>query len=304
MLTVPPQAGQCFLYKKFDVNKTALYALILALLVPLVSYFIIKQMSTDAVHIPKPVYEDTTISKVVNGKIEKETIWHKIPNFKLTNQEGDEVSLQDMVRVDPETGDTVPKIIVANFFFTHCATICPGMTMNIKKLQESIKKSEKVGDRSADFVQFLSFSVDPDRDSVTALKKWADRFQLNPYNWWLLTGDKKTIYDLSLNQMSLSIQDPQGVDTGFFHTDIIVLIDRDRVVRMPRDEYGNPRPYHATEEKDLLKLSEDIVLLMLEKDKKKKSFFAGKLELLGVVFLLTLVGLGIFLVVLRKTKNK
>ena len=286
------------------MNKTALYALILALLVPLVAYFIIKQMSTDAVHIPKPVYEDSTVSKVVKGKIEKETIWHKIPNFKLTNQEGDEVSLQDMVRVDPETGDTVPKIIVANFFFTHCATICPGMTMNIKKLQESIKKSEKVGDRSADFVQFLSFSVDPDRDSVAALKKWADRFQLNPYNWWLLTGDKKTIYDLSLKEMSLSIQDPQGVDTGFFHTDIVVLIDRDRVVRMPRDEFGNPRPYHATEEKDLIKLSEDIVLLMLEKDKKKKSFFDGKLELLGVVFLLTLVGLGIFLFVLRKTRNK
>jgi len=286
------------------VNKTALYALILALLIPLVSYFIIKQMSTDAVHIPKPVYEDTTISKVVKGKIEKETIWHKIPDFTLTNQEGNEVSLHDMVRVDPETGDTVPKIIVANFFFTHCATICPGMTMNIKKLQESIKKSGKVGDRSADFVQFLSFSVDPDRDSVAALKKWADRFQINPYNWWLLTGDKKTIYDLSLNNMSLSVQDPQGVDTGFFHTDIVVLIDRDRVVRMPRDDYGNPRPYHATEEKDLLKLSEDIILLMLEKDKKKKSFFAGKLELLGVVFLLALVGLGIFLVVLRKTRNK
>jgi protein SCO1/2 len=278
--------------------------LILALLIPLIAYFIIKQMSTDAVHIPKPVYEDTTISKVVKGKIEKEIIWHKIPDFKLTNQEGNEVSLHDMVRIDPETGDTVPKIIVANFFFTHCATICPGMTMNIKKLQESIKKSEKVGDRSADFVQFLSFSVDPDRDSVTALKKWADRFQINPDNWWLLTGDKKTIYDLSLNQMSLSIQDPQGVDTGFFHTDIIVLIDRDRVVRMPRDEFGNPRPYHATEEKDLIKLSEDIVLLMLEKDKKKKSFFDGKLELLGVVFLLTLVGLGIFLVVLRKTRIK
>ena len=278
--------------------------MILALLIPLISYFIIKQMSTDAVHIPKPVYEDSTISKVVNGKIEKEIIWHKLPDFKLTNQEGNEVSLHDMVRVDPETGDTVPKIIVANFFFTHCATICPGMTMNIKKLQESIKKSEKVGDRSADFVQFLSFSVDPDRDSVAALKKWADRFQLNPYNWWLLTGDKKTIYDLSLKEMSLSIQDPQGVDTGFFHTDIVVLIDRDRVIRMPRDEFGNPRPYHATEEKDLIKLSEDIVLLMLEKDKKKKSFFDGKLELLGVVFLLTLVGLGIFLIVLRKTKIK
>ena len=276
----------------------------LAILLPLTAYFIIKQLSKEAIHIPQPIYEDTTISKVVNGKITNETIWHKIPDFTLTNQDGKQVSLHDMVRFDPETGDTVPKIIVANFFFTHCATICPGMTMNIKKLQESIKKSEKVGDRTADFVQFLSFSVDPDRDSVIALKKWADRFQINPDNWWLLTGDKKTIYDLSLKHMNLSVQDPQGVDTGFFHTDIIVLIDRDRVIRMPRDEYGNPRAYRATEEKDLIKLSEDIILLMLEKDKKRKSFFEGKLELIGVVFLLALVGLGIFLIVLRKTRNK
>jgi len=286
------------------VNKTALYALILALLLPLTAYFIIKQLSTDAIHIPQPVFKDTTVSKVVNGKIVNEDIWHKLPDFTLTNQNGEKVSLHDMVRVDPETGDTVPKIIVANFFFTHCATICPGMTMNIKKLQESIKKSEKVGDRTADFVQFLSFSVDPDRDSVEALKKWADRFQINPENWWLLTGDKKTIYDLSLKDMNLWAQDPSGVDSGFFHTDVMVLIDRDRVVRMPRDEFGNPRTYKATEETDLIKLSEDIILLMLEKDKKKKSFFDGKLELLGVVFLLTLVGLGIFLLVLRKTKNR
>ena len=286
------------------MNKTALYALILALLLPLTAYFIMKQLSTNAIHIPQPVFKDTTVSKVVNGKIVNEDIWHKLPDFTLTNQNGEKVSLHDMVRVDPETGDTVPKIIVANFFFTHCATICPGMTMNIKKLQESIKKSEKVGDRTADFVQFLSFSVDPDRDSVEALKKWADRFQINPENWWLLTGDKKTIYDLSLKDMNLWAQDPSGVDTGFFHTDVMVLIDRDRVVRMPRDELGNPRTYKATEETDLIKLSEDIILLMLEKDKKKKSFFDGKLELLGVVFLLTLVGLGIFLFVLRKTKNK
>jgi hypothetical protein len=48
------------------VNRTALYALVLALLLPLASYFIIKQFSTDAIHIPQPVFADTTISKVVN----------------------------------------------------------------------------------------------------------------------------------------------------------------------------------------------------------------------------------------------
>ena len=55
----------------------------------------------------------------VKGKIENETIWHKLPDFTLTNQEGKKVSLHDMVKIDPETKDTTPKIIVANFFFTH-----------------------------------------------------------------------------------------------------------------------------------------------------------------------------------------
>jgi protein SCO1/2 len=103
--------------------------------------------------------------------------------------------------------------------------------------------------------------------------------------------------------MKLWAQDPEGVDTGFVHTPTIVLIDRERVVRMRRDKNGNTRTYNGMEQADLVKLSEDIILLMLEKDKKKKSFLAGKLELIGVVFLIALVGLGVFLIALRKSKN-
>lgn len=285
------------------MNKTAVYALLVALILPLGAYLLMKQLSNDAVQIPQPVFKDSVITTTLNGKITYEDIWHKIPDFKLVNQQGQTVSLKDLQTIDYVTGDTSGKILVVNFFFTHCATICPRMTANIKKLQNAIKKSEKIGDRTADFVQFLSLSVDPDRDSVAALKKWADRFQINPNNWWLLTGDKKTIYDLSIKHMSLNAQDPNGVDTGFFHSDIIVLIDKSRVVRMRQDESGNPRTYHALDENDLTKLSEDIVLLLLEKDKKAKSFFDGKLELIGVVYLLTILGLGILFTVLKKRKK-
>jgi protein SCO1/2 len=164
----------------------------------------------------------------------------------------------------------------------------------MRLLQESLKKNQKVGDRTADYVQFLSFSVDPERDSVGALKRWADRFQVNPINWWLLTGDKKEIYDLCINHMKLGLVDGDGVDTSFIHTDRFVLIDRERIIR---------GYYHGLDTSSLAKLSRDIVLLSLEKDPKKKSFFSGKLELIAVVFLIMLVGLGIFLAVLRKPKK-
>ena len=85
----------------------------------------------------------------------------------------------------------------------------------------------------------FKFSIDPERDSVADLKKWADRFQVDPVNWWLLTGDKKTIYDLSVKYMNLTIQDPR-VDSLFPHTDIFVLIDKHGVIRVRRDKAGNP----------------------------------------------------------------
>jgi protein SCO1 len=286
------------------VNGKALVGILIALVIPLGSYFILKSFSDTAISMPRPVYYDTVLNKVEGGKRITDTVWHRVPDFTFTNQAGKKVSSKDLYVVDERTGDTTRKIIVANFFFTNCATICPRMTMNIKRLQESITNTNRVGDKSPDFIQFISFTVDPDRDSVRQLKKWTDRFQINPENWWFVTGDKKAIYDLSINDMKLWAQDPHGVDTSFVHTDVMVLIDKDRVVRMARDEFGNPRAYNALDTADLAKLSEDIIFLTLEKDKKKKSFLAGKLELIAVVFLLTILGLGIFFMVLRKVKMK
>ena len=270
------------------MNKTALYALLLALVLPLVAYFIVKSVSANAVLMPPKYYVDTVIERTIRGKLETDTIWHTLPDISMINHLGERVGWDDMRK------DTTNKIIVANFFFTRCPTICPGLTMNMKMLQESVKKNQKVGDRTADYVQFLSFSVDPERDDVQALKRWADRFQINPVNWWLITGDKKEIYDLSINHMKLALADGEGVDTSFIHTDRFVLIDRDRIVR---------GYYHGLDTADIARLAQDIVFLSLEKDPKRKGFFAGKLELIAVVFLITLIGLGIFLFVLKRTKH-
>lgn len=269
------------------MNTKALYGLMLAALVPLVSYFIVKKFSTTAVVMPRHYIPDSVITKTNKGKLVTDTIWHTIPDFTLYNQLGNEVTLKDMV-----TKDSTNKVIVADFFFTHCPTICPSLTLNMKRLQESINNSQRVGDRSPDFIQFLSFSIDPERDSVARLKYWADRFQINPEQWWLLTGDKKSIYDLSINDMKLSAVDGKGVDTSFIHTDIFVLIDRNRHIR---------GYYRGLDSTSLSQLSKDIILLSLEKDPNEKSFFSGKLQLIAVVVLMVMIGVGLFLYFFKKS---
>lgn len=244
-----------------------------------------KGFSTSVVSMPRHYLPDTVITKTVNGKLVDDTVWHKIPDFKLTNQLGQEVSWESI-------GD---KIVVASFFFTHCPTICPGMTNNMKKLQDGVSNGQRVGAKDAKFIQFLSFSIDPERDSVERLKKWADRFQINPSNWSLLTGDKKAIYDLALNHMKVLAVDGKGVDTSFIHTDRFVLIDKYRNVR---------GYYHGLDTADMTQLSRDMVLLSMEKDPNRKKFYEGKLEMIAVVFLIAMFAAGLFVFLLKKDKKE
>lgn len=242
------------------MNKKALYGLAIAILLPFVSYFIVKGYSKNALTLPKHYIYDTVINKTVDGKLISDTIWHQIPDLNLKNQLGENISWKNLEG----------KTVVANFFFTHCPTICPQLTKNMKRLQEEIRNTNKVGDKNPDFLQLLSFTVDPERDSVAALKKWADRFQIDPVNWWLLTGDKKTIYDLSIEHMKLPLVDGKAVDTSFFHTDRMVLIDKYRNIR---------GYYHGLDTMSIKQLAHDIIFLTLEKDPKEKVFLPGSLAL-------------------------
>ncbi len=263
------------------MNKKALYAVLLAILLPLVSYFIVKNKSEHVISMPRHYLPDTILSVTKKGKRVTDTVWHRVADFTLTNQENKSVSWDSLKG----------KIVIADFFFTHCPTICPGLTKNMKRLAESLKSSKRAGDTINKKVHFLSFSIDPERDSVERLKNWADRFQVNPENWWLLTGNKKMIYDLIINEMKVMAEDGEGVDTNFLHTDHFVLIDSSRHIR---------GYYHGLDSASLATLSEDLVLLTLEKNKKEKSFFAGKLQLIAVVFLMTFLGLGLLFYFLRK----
>jgi protein SCO1 len=267
------------------MNKKALYGILLAMLLPLAGYVILKKSSERGVVMPRKYYADSIIVTQKSGKKYQDTVWHKLPDINFTNQLGQNVSWKELEG----------KIVVAKFFFTSCPTICAGMTRNMKQLQDGIHAHEKVGTREPKFIQFLSISIDPERDSVERLKKWADRFQVDPLNWWLVTGDREEIYDLSINHIKLLAQDGEMIDSNFLHTDYFVLIDKNRIVR---------GYYHGLDPKEITRLSNDIVLLALEKDPNRKSFFAGKLELLGIVFLIATLAIIILISLLKKDRRK
>jgi protein SCO1/2 len=234
------------------MSKKALIAIIIAFLIPVVSYLVVKQVSEDAIVMPRRFLMDSVVTRTVNGKTTTDTIWHKTGNISLTNQLGENVSLYDIQN----------KIIVLDFFFTRCPNICPEMTKNMAKVQQSFShftKGRNVIDSS--IVHFASFTVDPERDSVGALRKYAEKFHVNHDNWWMLTGEKKKIYDFAINEIKLATVDVEGVDTSFIHSERFIVLDKDYVVR---------GYYNGLDTASLATMAKDIGLLMLERDKKKK----------------------------------
>ena len=235
------------------MNKKAALAICIATAVPIISYIILKQTGEEAVSMPRKYLMDSVVTKTVDGRTKTDTIWHKTENVTLLNQLGDTVGLYDIKN----------HVIVADFIFTRCPNICPQMTKNMAKLQHSFSHNKKDGRTVIDssIVKFISFTIDPERDSVAALRKYADKFGADHDNWWFLTGKKKTIYDFALNELKLGLVDGEGVDTSFMHTQKFVLLDKDYIVR---------GYYNGLDTTSLSAHARDIGLIMLEKDKKKK----------------------------------
>ncbi len=253
------------------MNNKAILALILALAIPLAGYFIVKYYSKQAIHMPARYFEpDSVITSTKNGKTTTDTIWHKVKDMHFTNQLGKQVSLSDLHG----------KVLVIDFFFTRCPSICPGLARNMKKLQDSFVENDSI-------VQFISISVDPEHDSVPRLREFADRFNVNHDTWWFVTGNKKEIYDFAFKELKAGLADAE-IDTGFIHTKNFFLLDSNRIVR---------GWYSGVDTARQAQLARDIPLLMLEKDKRSPSVFRDFIPILPVIFIaIGIIFIGIFIV--------
>jgi protein SCO1/2 len=140
--------------------------------------------------------------------------FHKIPDFQLVNQNGENVNQNTFEN----------KIYITDFFFTTCPGICPMMTDSMLKLQEEFKNDAGI--------LLLSHSVTPTIDSVLKLKEYAVDNRIIDGKWHLVTGDKREIYDLGRKFYFVEedLGKPKGIDE-FLHTENFVLIDKKKHIR-------------------------------------------------------------------------
>ena len=143
-----------------------------------------------------------------NGKIVIDTIYHTIPPFSYLNQ--------DSVYVTEDSFKG--KILIADFMFTNCPSICPPMTTNMKRLNVMTKDLAK-------HVQFVSFSIDPYRDRPARLREYIKEHGIEASNWSFLTNnDENVTHDLAGYFFNFAEKNEE-IAGGYGHTSYFSIID-------------------------------------------------------------------------------
>ena len=174
-----------------------------------------------------------------NWKV-KMPILSYVQPFSFTNQDGGAVTDKDLLN----------KITVVEYFFTTCKGICPKLNTNMKQVYEIYKKEP-------DF-QILSHTCNPDTDSVSVLKHYADSLQVDTKKWIFLTGRKDSLYQMARG--SYLLDDPKNnvekIEDQFIHTQFFALVDRNGKVR--------GKIYDGLKTLEVEQLKVDIARLMKE----------------------------------------
>lgn len=251
-------------------------AIAVCILLPVSSYFIIKRYTDNHVKLPRKYFYDRVLDTVIDGRHATDTIWHQVRNIQMVNQHGDTVNL-DMLK---------GKVLIVDFFFTHCPTICPALTRSMKRVQQSVAKDSGI--------HLISITIDPARDSVTALRKYALQNGIRSNNWWLcrITGPD-SVAGVMYNEFKAGFKEDSLIQ--FDHSTDIYLLDKNRIVRgksvlpvIEPDQEPQSRFYEGTRDEDVFQLINDAGMVKMEKNVKGKPpilLLVASMVILGITFL-------------------
>lgn len=146
-----------------------------------------------------------------------------LPDYRLVDHEGRAF-----------TPDTMKgKVWVAGFIFTRCPSTCPAVTRAMADLRARF-------DRNSIDVPMVSFTVDPEYDTVKVLAEHAANVGADGETWRFVTGEPAAVRSLVVEGFKLGMGAPEVTPSGAFdiaHSTKLALVDRD----------GNVRGYYGIE---------------------------------------------------------
>jgi protein SCO1/2 len=190
-----------------------------------------------------PFYGNHEVKPSLSGD-GADTIYKSIADFSFIDQKGNKVTQDNFKN----------SIYVADYFFCTCQSICPVMSKQMERVAEKFKDDDEI--------KFISHTVNPEYDSVNVLADYAKAHNAVYGKWYLVTGNKKDLYDLARDSYMLDASEGDGGEEDFIHTQNFALIDKERHIR---------GYYDGTNPKEIDQLINDIGLLKKEYAQKAKN---------------------------------
>ena len=111
------------------------------------------------------------------AKYKRTTEKYQVPDVTLVNQEGKRIDFKAFLDGD--------KVVILDFIYGTCTTICPVLSIGFSHFQKKLGPD-------VDKVHMVSISIDPDNDTPQVMKEYLQRYKARD-GWDFLTGKREDI---------------------------------------------------------------------------------------------------------------
>ncbi len=174
-----------------------------------------------------------------------DTIYATVPGFQVHDQNGQLLTNQKLAG----------QVYLTDFFFATCPGICPKMNGELLKIYQQHAQTPGL--------KFVSFTIDPDHDSLDVLRDYAQRLGV-PLNgsWRFVRTSKDSVFTLARGLFTAAMPD-KTAPGGFAHNGTFALVD----------DQGHVRGlYDSLNPVEVKRLQDDLPVLLAEvKERQKKS---------------------------------
>ena len=218
------------------IKKVIILAVILIL--PGFLYFLLKQKGENRYQ-NLPIFGEKVLTGTFTNRMGKQvpdTLFHQVPSFSLTGQDGETVPVL--------ANDTT--ISVVNFFYTRCATFCKHMNDEVNRVADIFVDNG--------MVNFYTITVDTAYDTPEVLRQYAEDYQPATKKWHFLTaGDD--VYTIAREGFLVDAMQDTTRDARFIHSSSLILVDSERRIR---------GYYDVNQKKEVDRLIDELKLLLVQ----------------------------------------
>lgn len=221
--------------------RTIVFGVGIAFFVPLICYFILKSKGhTGHIKLPSFYGIDSVIDKKQDDIIQKDTIYHIMKDTRFISHLNDSINI---------SSDYDGKMLLISFFYTNDTADDARLSYHMKKIQAGFKEKKNEGK-----MQLLSITVDPTRDSVNAIRIYANKLTGDHDTWTFLTGEARSIHNFIRKE--LFVPYPETTAAIYLPHEFVLV-----------DKYRNIRGlYNGLDTAQIKNCLDDMAKLMIERN--------------------------------------